>query len=152
MAGPIDKPLPRVLATSIKYFVPRWKVFPRTWTREAARMERARVHLYVRAGATAMPMNKSRPVVKKSWRTESLFIQTFMTFPHDSAALAPPFPSFLFLQSCLPSRLFSPCFVSLSNDSIRTSSRANDHPALSNDRDVMLVNARKLLIFLVTVE
>ena len=98
-----------------------------------------------------------------------------------TACCSRPYPSssFLFLQSCLPSRLFNPCFVPLSNDSIRSASRAKNVIATSVDARVtrglgeerrrvknaprqkrrvkkrfsrlLLVNARKLLIFVVVV-
>ena len=96
-------------------------------------------------------MNKSRPVVKKSWRTESLFIQTFMTFPHDSAALVLTLAPAVLLISPVVSAVapLQPLFRFFI-ERFNPSSRANDHPALSNDRDTVLVNARKLLIFVVT--
>lgn len=61
------------------------------------------MHLRLHVCAAAMPMNKSRPLLRSHGEPESLFIQTFMTFPHDRISPSPsPSAVHLFHQRVFP--------------------------------------------------
>lgn len=103
------KKLPPFHAT-IKYFVARRKVF--AWTRR-----RPYMHLWLHVCAAAMPMNKSRPLLRSHGEPSHFSFKLLWLFHTTELALS---PAHLFHQRVVSSPLLhsppSPYFASLSND------------------------------------
>lgn len=78
------------------------------------------MHLRLHVCAAAMPMNKSRPLLRSHGEPESLFIQTFMTFPHDRISPSPsPSAVHLFHQRVFPASSLTLLPISLLYRTIR---------------------------------
>lgn len=78
------------------------------------------MHLRLHVCAAAMPMNKSRPLLRSHGEPESLFIQTFMTFPHDRSSPSPsPSAVHLFHQRVFPASSLTLLPISLLYRTIR---------------------------------